>query len=122
MRRRGLVATGAARVLVRNRLGLKSWSSSGIVRNKIVLERGYNCGETREGRIRRILTAEFDPIELDVVDTSEGCEGGTILINIKSKKFKDLSMLKQHRAVQDVIKDDIKQVHAVQLKTTPHED
>ena len=38
-------------------------------------------------------------------------------IEIQSDKFKGLGILKQHRMVKEVLKDEIKDMHGIQIKT-----
>jgi stress-induced morphogen len=51
-----------------------------------------------------------------VQDVSGGC-GSMYALDIVSAKFKGLSVIKQHRLVNAVLKDEIKGWHGVQLKT-----
>ena len=46
-----------------------------------------------------------------------GC-GSMYSVEIQSDKFKGLGVLKQHRLVKDVLKDDIKDMHGIQIKTS----
>ncbi|KAL7751791.1 hypothetical protein RI367_002791 [Sorochytrium milnesiophthora] len=58
------------------------------------------------------LRTALDPNELVVKDMSGGC--GTLYgIKIASPKFKGLTTLKQHRMVNEVLKDDIKTWHGI---------
>jgi stress-induced morphogen len=51
-----------------------------------------------------------------VQDISGGC-GSMYAIQIESTKFKGLSVIKQHKMVNEVLKDEIKSWHGVQLRT-----
>ncbi|KAG9542047.1 hypothetical protein KCU86_g9605, partial [Aureobasidium melanogenum] len=51
-----------------------------------------------------------------VQDVSGGC-GSMYALDIVSAKFKGMSVIKQHRLVNAVLKDEIKGWHGVQLKT-----
>ena len=53
---------------------------------------------------------------LEVVDLSGNC-GSSFLIKIKSPDFKGKTMIAQHRMVNEILKDDLKEIHALQLKT-----
>ncbi|KIJ56578.1 hypothetical protein M422DRAFT_197568 [Sphaerobolus stellatus SS14] len=64
------------------------------------------------------LTVKFSPSQLLVQDISGGC-GDFYAITIASSAFKDLTTLKQHRMVQTELKDVIKSIHGLQLKTIP---
>lgn len=37
-------------------------------------------------------------------------------IEISSDRFKDLTLVQKHRLVQDTIKDEIKEMHGIQIK------
>ncbi|OBZ71783.1 putative bolA-like protein C4B3.11c [Grifola frondosa] len=63
------------------------------------------------------LTEKFSPAELTVQDVSGGC-GTFYHIVISSESFKGLTMVKQHRLVNDTLKKEIEGIHGLQLKTT----
>ncbi|CCG25297.1 hypothetical protein CORT_0H01850 [Candida orthopsilosis Co 90-125] len=69
-----------------------------------------------ESKIYDILEKEFTPVNLQVQDVSGGC-GSMFAILVESSKFKGLPMIKQHRLVNDILKDEIKKWHGLQLKT-----
>jgi stress-induced morphogen len=62
------------------------------------------------------LGKSLNPVKLEVQDISGGC-GSMYGIEIVSEAFRGLSMLKQQRLVNQVLGDDIKGWHGVQLKT-----
>jgi stress-induced morphogen len=53
---------------------------------------------------------------LQVQDISGGC-GSMYAIQIESPKFKDLTVIKQHKLVNQVLKEEIAKWHGVQLRT-----
>ncbi|KAI8368583.1 bola protein [Choanephora cucurbitarum] len=63
------------------------------------------------------LTEALSPHQLSVADVSGGC-GSMYAINIASKKFEGTSIVKQHRMVNEVLKEEIKGMHGLQLKTS----
>ncbi|CAG8587649.1 8757_t:CDS:2 [Ambispora gerdemannii] len=63
------------------------------------------------------LREKFNPSRLIVHDISGGC-GEMYAIEIASSAFSELSMIKQHRLVNEALKDDIAKMHGVQLKTS----
>lgn len=69
-----------------------------------------------ETKIYNILNEEFKPLRLQVQDVSGGC-GSMFAILVESAKFKGLPMIKQHRLVNETLKDEIKKWHGLQLKT-----
>ncbi|KAH0283887.1 bola-like protein [Aureobasidium namibiae CBS 147.97] len=72
--------------------------------------------DEKELHIFQKLAQELQPTKLEVQDVSGGC-GSMYALDIVSAKFKGLSVIKQHRLVNAVLKDEIKGWHGVQLKT-----
>ncbi|KZT74596.1 bola-like protein [Daedalea quercina L-15889] len=71
-----------------------------------------------ERTIFQKLTEKFSPAELEVQDVSGGC-GTFYQIIIASEAFKGLPTVKQHRMVNEVLKQEIEGIHGLQLKTSP---
>lgn len=63
-----------------------------------------------------LLKASLDPEVLDVRDVSGGC-GSMFAINIVSAKFNGLTLIKQQRLVNEILKDEIAKWHGLQLRT-----
>lgn len=72
--------------------------------------------EPYEQKIFDILNSHFAPKNLDVRDVSGGC-GSMFAITVESAKFKGIPMVKQHRLVNEVLKDEISKWHGLQLRT-----
>ena len=72
--------------------------------------------DEKEKMIWELLMKEFDASTLQVQDISGGC-GSMYGIEIVSERFRGLGMLKQQRLVNEVLGEEIKQWHGVQLKT-----
>ncbi|EPE32994.1 BolA-like protein [Glarea lozoyensis ATCC 20868] len=70
----------------------------------------------KEKEIWGLLMRELGASELKVADVSGGC-GSMYSIDITSEKFRGLSMLKQQRLVNQVLGEEIKGWHGVQLRT-----
>ncbi|WVR05324.1 hypothetical protein IAU60_002338 [Kwoniella sp. DSM 27419] len=66
------------------------------------------------------LKAAFPGQKLEVQDVSGGC-GSFYAIVISSPAFKGLSTIKQHKLVNQCLKEDIEGIHGLQLKTIPEE-
>ncbi|KAH7408515.1 bola protein [Phaeosphaeria sp. MPI-PUGE-AT-0046c] len=62
------------------------------------------------------ITGELDPVKLEVQDISGGC-GSMYAIEIESPKFAGLTVIKQHKLVNQVLKEEIAKWHGVQLRT-----
>jgi len=71
-----------------------------------------------EQTIHAKLTNRFTPSELLVQDVSGGC-GTFYAITIASRAFNGLPIVKQHRLVTDVLKQEIEGIHGLQIKTIP---
>ncbi|ODQ64324.1 bola-like protein [Nadsonia fulvescens var. elongata DSM 6958] len=69
-----------------------------------------------ETKIFKKLADAFEPALLDVRDVSGGC-GSMFAINISSSKFKGVPMVKQHRLVNELLAEEIKTWHGLQLRT-----
>ncbi|GMM30384.1 Bol3 protein [Martiniozyma asiatica (nom. inval.)] len=74
-----------------------------------------------ESQVFQKLNKELNPSKLDIQDLSGGC-GQMYYIEIESAKFSGLTMIKQHRLVQGLIKEEVSGWHGVRLKTTPKKD
>ena len=73
-----------------------------------------------EDKIRSKLEKELNPSQLEIMDTSGGC--GTFFgIQITSSKFNGLTMIKQHKLVNEILKEEISQVHGITYHTKPDE-
>ena len=48
-----------------------------------------------------------------------GC-GSFYAISVEHESFKGLTTIKQHRLVNDLLKDDIKDMHGLQVSLPPH--
>ncbi|PVG01009.1 bola-like protein [Serendipita vermifera] len=73
-----------------------------------------------ERHIFDLLNDKLDPKTLVVQDVSGGC-GEFYALQISSKAFNGLTMIKQHRLVQELLKVEIKGFHGIQLKTSAEE-
>ncbi|CDO94442.1 unnamed protein product [Kluyveromyces dobzhanskii CBS 2104] len=69
-----------------------------------------------EKLITEKLSKELSPSAISVNDISGGC-GSMFSINVTSEKFKGMSIVKQHKLVNEILKDDIKRWHGLQLRT-----
>jgi stress-induced morphogen len=69
--------------------------------------------------MQRIITQQLkalSPVNLVVNDISGGC-GSMFEISVESAQFKGLSMVQQHKLVNSLLKDQVKQLHGLVLKT-----
>ncbi|KDE09247.1 hypothetical protein MVLG_00567 [Microbotryum lychnidis-dioicae p1A1 Lamole] len=76
--------------------------------------------ETSEGELalKSKLQQALQGSTVQVQDVSGGC-GTFYAISIQHASFKGLSTIKQHRIVNDLLADEIKGMHGLQLKTSP---
>lgn len=70
----------------------------------------------KEKQIFELLNKEFRAEKLEVQDISGGC-GSMYGIEVVSERFRGLSMLRQQRLVNEVLGEEIKGWHGVQLRT-----
>jgi stress-induced morphogen len=70
----------------------------------------------KEKEIFELLNSEFRAEKLQVQDISGGC-GSMYGIEVVSERFRGLSMLRQQRLVNEVLGEEIKGWHGVQLRT-----
>ena len=86
-----------------------------ISRAKEMLQAPDHLNE-KEREVFVLLLNSLEPTSLEVQDISGGC-GSMYGIDIVSEKFRGLGMLKQQRLVNEVLGEQIKGWHGVQLKT-----
>jgi len=64
-----------------------------------------------------ILKRKFPTAKnIEVVDVSGGC-GAMYEVLVESSEFKGLSVVKQHRMINETLKDQIKQMHGLRIHT-----
>lgn len=69
-----------------------------------------------ESKITSILQTSLNPIALSVTDTSGGC-GAFFRIVVVSEQFNNISIVKQHKLVNEVLKKQISNIHGLTLVT-----
>lgn len=69
-----------------------------------------------EQKVYDLLKTKLQPTDLAVKDVSGGC-GSMFAINVVSPEFQGLSLVKQHRLVNEILKDEITKWHGLQLRT-----
>lgn len=57
-----------------------------------------------------------DISKLNIADTSGGC-GQAFVIEISSSDFQGKSTIQQHRLINGILKEELKSIHSLQLKT-----
>ena len=57
---------------------------------------------------------------VNVTDISAGC-GSFFRVEVTSSAFKDKMMLQQHRMINEVLREEIKQIHGLTIITKPSE-
>ena len=79
----------------------------------------YFCANASiESQIRSKLETELEPTDLQIYDTSGGC-GSFFGIEITSAHFNGKKTFQQHKLVNKILKDEIKDIHGLTLKTYP---
>lgn len=86
--------------------------------SKRPLFRAYQTRKLSPGEqlIHSKLEKELNPESLDVADISGGC-GSMFQIQVTSAEFEGLSTIQQHRLVNEILKDEVKQMHGLTLRT-----
>ncbi|SPO31895.1 related to AIM1  len=100
---------------LQNAVAVRTFSLSSRLFNQ-ASSAGADESTEGEQKIREILTAKFNPSVLKVQDVSGGC-GSFYAIQLSSKAFQGLSTVKAHRMVNAELKDVIKDIHGLQLRT-----
>jgi stress-induced morphogen len=67
-----------------------------------------------EDKLKKHLKIE----NLEVVDISGNC-GTSFRVTIKSLDLKGKTPINQHRTINEILKDELKEMHALQLKIEP---
>jgi len=73
----------------------------------------YTAGELK---IATKLEEQLKPTQLQVQDISGGC-GSMYAVDITSASFDGMTYLEQHQLVNKVLRDEIKTMHGIQIKT-----
>lgn len=67
-----------------------------------------------ENKLR--ASSRLQPTDVEVQDTSAGC-GSFFKIKIVSPVFEGKPLIQQHRLVNEVLRDEIKEIHGFTLET-----
>lgn len=93
-------------------------------RNISLLSRVWNgpnsalAGKHAEQKMISILRNKFPKAKLiEVNDVSGGC-GAMFEINVVAPEFKGLNTIKQHRLINEALKEEIKDMHGVRIYTS----
>jgi len=72
-------------------------------------------------QLEEVLRSKFLPVFLKVEDESGGC-GQKFSVEIVSSKFEGMALLDRHRLVNETLKQQLKDIHALTMKTlTPQQ-
>ena len=79
---------------------------------------GQNSLSSGEEKLKIILKKSFPGAKvIEVVDISGGC-GAMYDITVEAPELKGLSIVKQHRMVNEALKDEIKDMHGLRINTS----
>ncbi|XP_026283209.1 bolA-like protein 3 [Frankliniella occidentalis] len=82
-----------------------------------ILARGCSTN-SGEGKIKSILQQKFPKAKvIEVVDISGGC-GAMYDITVEAPELKGLNIVKQHRMVNEALKEEIKDMHGLRINTS----
>ncbi|EZA48587.1 bolA-like protein 3 [Ooceraea biroi] len=97
------ITTGSRRISLLSRL----WNGSS----------GVLAGKQAEQKMISILRNRFPKAQLiEVTDMSGGC-GAMFDISVVAPEFKGLNTVKQHRIINEVLKEEIKDMHGLRIHT-----
>jgi len=91
-------------------------SSSAAAKQSIDSVEAPDYLNEKERELFELLKAELSPTSLEVADVSGGC-GSMYAVNVTSERFRGLPMVKQHRLVNEILGEEIKNWHGLQLRT-----
>eukprot|EP01147_Barroeca_monosierra_P004132 gene4132-66_t len=63
------------------------------------------------------LKEQFNTDKVEVIDQSGGC-GSAFRVTVESNAFQGLTTIKQHRLVQAALKDEVANMHSIQVFTS----
>ncbi|XP_018372849.1 PREDICTED: bolA-like protein 3 isoform X1 [Trachymyrmex cornetzi] len=79
---------------------------------------GILAGKHAEEKMISILRNRFPQAQLiEVTDVSGGC-GAMFDINVVASEFKGLNTVKQHQIINKVLKEEIKDMHGLRIRTS----
>lgn len=70
----------------------------------------------REEKITSLLRQGLSAQDVQVVDVSGGC-GAMFKIEVRAKQFKGKTLVQQHKMVNEILSEEIKDMHGLTLKT-----
>ena len=71
---------------------------------------------TAEEIQEKLQASELKPVYIEVIDASDGC-GSKFEAIVVSSSFDGMGLLERQRAVNDVIKAEMDEIHAFSMKT-----
>ncbi|XP_057322512.1 bolA-like protein 3 isoform X1 [Microplitis mediator] len=78
---------------------------------------GVLAGKQAEEKMTSILRSKFPKAHtIEVNDISGGC-GAMFEVNVITSEFNGLSTVKQHRLINDTLKNEIKDMHGIRIST-----
>ncbi|XP_015584890.1 bolA-like protein 3 [Cephus cinctus] len=79
---------------------------------------GVLAGKQAEQKMINILRNKFPKAEfIEVTDVSGGC-GAMFEVNVVAPEFKGLNTVKQHRIINEALKEEIKDMHGIRIHTS----
>jgi stress-induced morphogen len=87
-----------------------------IQTNKSFFYRSYFSFTEKSQRMENLIKKYMNCKLVEVTDISGNC-GAQFDIKVKSKDFKGKTLIEQHRMVNEAIKEELKEVHSIKVKT-----
>jgi len=106
--------------LLRRPLRLGPWPATRVLSRPYVVGPAPPSLTPGEKQLYDKLLGPLEPSALTVQDVSGGC-GDFYHVSVSSKVFRGMPLIKQHRLVQTILKDQIQDFHGIQVKTSADE-
>ena len=100
------------KLLFRNTLKLNKYHYSSKLDKKYIFKFDFVSKSIIEGKI----TSELNPSRIEVVDMSGNC-GTAFQVYVKSEKFNGLTLIAQHKLLNKILEQELKEIHSIQYKT-----
>lgn len=81
----------------------------------IMAKHKLNCFSS-QSKLEELIKSKLKVKELSVIDNSGGC-GQSFVIKITSEDFNNKSLIQQHKLMNEILKEELKEIHSIQYFT-----
>lgn len=71
--------------------------------------------------LENLIKSNLKVTKLSIEDVSGGC-GQAFKVEVASSDFKNKSLIKQHQLLNEILKEELKDIHSITYKTSVAED